>query len=314
VGGAAARPGTRAAFYCVADERYFLGAVAMVNSLRIVGHTEPVFLLDCGMSESQRELLAPHVTLVSGQRDAPPWLLKTVAPLAHPAEAMALIDVDMIVTRPLTELIEQASRCGVVAFRNDKERFVPEWGEILDLGTAQRRPYVSSSLVFLGGSVGAEVLCLMDDRQSRVDIDLTFARGNVRDYPFLYPEQDVLNAILCTRVAAERTIALDNRLAPNPPFRGLRLLDQDTLACSYQDGVAPYVLHHFHRKPWLDRMYHGLYSRLFARLLLHPDVVVKVPERQVPLRLRPGLLARAERMRVDVQDVFHRHVRERLRR
>jgi hypothetical protein len=150
MGGAASRPDTNAAFYCVADNRYFLGAVAMINSLRIVGHTEPVFLLDCGMSERQRELLAPHVSLVSGKRDAPPWLLKTVAPLAHPAEVMALIDVDMIVTRPLTELIEQASRGGVVAFRNDKERFVPEWGDILDLGTAQRRPYISSGLAFLG--------------------------------------------------------------------------------------------------------------------------------------------------------------------
>ena len=29
---------TDAAFYCVADERYFLGAVAMINSLRLVGH------------------------------------------------------------------------------------------------------------------------------------------------------------------------------------------------------------------------------------------------------------------------------------
>jgi hypothetical protein len=154
----------------------------------------------------------------------------------------------------------------------------------------------------------------MDDRQSRVDIDLTFIGSNLPDYPFLYPEQDVLNAILCTRVAGERTTALDHRLAPNPPFRGLRLLDEKTLACSYADGVAPYVLHHFHRKPWLDRIYHGLYSRLLARLLLYPDLAVKVPEREVPLRLRPGLVARAERMRVDVQDVFRRHVRERLSR
>ena len=40
--------------------------------------------------------------------DTPPWLLKTVAPLAHPAEVMVLIDADMIVTRPLDELIERA--------------------------------------------------------------------------------------------------------------------------------------------------------------------------------------------------------------
>ena len=38
-----------AAFYCVADERYFLGAVGLINSLRLVGHDEPIHLLDCGL-------------------------------------------------------------------------------------------------------------------------------------------------------------------------------------------------------------------------------------------------------------------------
>ena len=33
---------SRAAFYCVADERYFLGLVGMLNSLRLLGHREPV--------------------------------------------------------------------------------------------------------------------------------------------------------------------------------------------------------------------------------------------------------------------------------
>ena len=53
-----------AAFYCVADERYFLGAVAVVNSLRLHGHTEPVFVGDCGLTSRQRELLDPHATVV----------------------------------------------------------------------------------------------------------------------------------------------------------------------------------------------------------------------------------------------------------
>ena len=52
---------TPAAFYCVADERYFLGAVGLINSLRLVGHDEPVYLLDCGLTDAQRELLAAHV-------------------------------------------------------------------------------------------------------------------------------------------------------------------------------------------------------------------------------------------------------------
>ena len=67
-----------AAFYCVADERYFLGAVGLVNSLRIVGHDEPIYLLDCGLTGRQRELLAGQVTLVNAPDGAPPTLLKTI--------------------------------------------------------------------------------------------------------------------------------------------------------------------------------------------------------------------------------------------
>ena len=54
-------PRDAAAFYCVADERYFLGAVGLVNSLRLVGHREPIFLLDCGLDDEQRELLGREV-------------------------------------------------------------------------------------------------------------------------------------------------------------------------------------------------------------------------------------------------------------
>jgi hypothetical protein len=303
-----AHPG--AAFYCVADARYFLGAVAMVNSLRLHDHAEPVFMLDCGLTQAQREMLESHVTLVRAPNDTPPYLLKTVAPMTRPAETMVLIDADMIVTRPLTELIASASTGRIVTFENDRDRFVPQWGELLDLGTARRQPYVSVGLVFLGGSVGQEVVGLMDDRQRRVDFDLTWYGTKVSDYPFLYPEQDVLNAILCTRVQPARVVALDHDLAPTPPFRGVRLVNEDALQCAYRDGTRPYVLHHFHRKPWLDRMRHGIYSRLLARLLLSEDVAVRVPAGEVPLRMREGLVARAERTRVDAQDVFRRYLRD----
>jgi hypothetical protein len=298
----------RAAFYCVSDDRFFLGAVGLINSLRLVGHREPIFVLDCGLTPAQRELLAPEATIVPGPTDTPPYLLKTIAPLRHPAEVMVLIDADMIATHSLGELIEQASAGRVVAFRNDRDRFVPAWGELLDLGPVRRRPYVSVGLVFLGGSVGAEVLQLMDDRQRRVDFDLTWYGKRDPDYPFLYPEQDVLNAILCTRVERDELVPLENRLAAIPPFRGLRLAEEKTLRCAYGDGAVPYVLHHFHRKPWLDPMRHGIYSRLLARLLLAEDASIRVPRDEVPLRMRRGLLARAERTRVDAQDVLRRYL------
>jgi hypothetical protein len=302
----------RMAFYCLSDDRYFLGAVGLINSLRLVGHSEPILVCDCGLTAEQRGLLEPQATLVRGDPDAPPYLQKTLVPLSHPAEVMVLIDADMIVTRPLTDLIERAAGGGVVAFRNDRDRFVPDWGELLDLGTARRRPYASVGLVVLGSEAGRELLRLMDDRQSRVDFERTYFRDGDPDYAFMYPEQDVFNAILCTRVDPERVAVLDGRLAATPPYRGLRLLDETALRCAYRDGVRPFVLHQFVRKPWLEPMYHGIYPRLLARLLLGDDVAVRVPQAQVPVRMRDGPRARAERTLVNALDLGRWYLGERM--
>jgi hypothetical protein len=293
-----------AAFYCMSSEAYFLGAVGMINSLRQHGHAEPVYLLDLGLTDAQRELLAGEAEIVTPPASTPPWLAKTYAPRAHPAETMVLIDADMIVTRSLAELIDRAAGGGVVAFENDSQRFIPEWGELLDLGPADRRPYVSSGFVILGGEPGEETLRLLDDRQRRVEMDRTFYGADEPGYAFLYPEQDVLNAILCTRIATGAVTTLPARLMPNQPFDGLELIDEASLRCAYRDGVEPFVLHHFLYKPWLEPMYHGIYSRLLARCLIGTELAVRVPEDDVPLRMREGPLARLERIRVGIPDLL----------
>jgi len=295
--------GQRAAFYCVADDGYFPGAVGLVNSLRVVGHDEPIYLLDCGLTPDQRDRLAGEATIVEGPAGAPPWLLKTIAPLRHPAEVMVLIDADMVATRSLEPLIRSAATGRVIAFRNDTERFVPEWGETLDLGPIRREPYVSSGLVLLGGAPGREVLELLDDRQRRVDIERGFYGDRDTGYPFVYPEQDVLNAILDTRTDESIVDRLPNRLAAVPPYTKLWVRDEATLRTAYRDGTEPYVLHQFVRKPWLEPMHHSVYSRLLARLLLGDDVAVRVREQDVPRRMRSGPRARAERFVVDVRDL-----------
>jgi hypothetical protein len=292
-----------AAFYCVADRRYFLGAAGMINSLRLHGHDEPVFLLDCGLTPAQRELLSGHATLLQAPADVPPYLMKTIAPLREPARVMVLIDADMIATRALHELIARASGDSVVTFENDRDRFVPEWGEILGLGTLRRRPYVTSGLVFLGGTEGTEVLRLLDGLQKKVDFDRTPYGGGDAGYPFAYPEQDVLNAILCARPDPARVETLDRSLAATPPYRNLRAIDVRALHCAYPDGAAPFVLHQYVRKPWLERMYHGIYPQLLARLLLGDDVAIRIPESDVPLQMRDGARARVARAAIDAVDL-----------
>jgi hypothetical protein len=288
----------------------------MLNSLRLQGHSEPMYVLDRGLAPHERELLAPHVTLVDPPDRGTPYLSKTIAPLLHPAEVTVLIDTDIIVTRPLTELVEQASRGTVAAFRTAYDRYFPQWGELLGLGTVRRRPYVCSALVFLGGDEGQQVLRLMDQGQACVPGGLErdpreFFR-DVERSPLQLADQDVLNAVLCARPESERIVALEHRLAPEPPFAGLVLRDDHGPGCAYDDGTEPYVLHHLGPKPWLVPMRESPYSRLLARLLRGPDVAIEVPETNLPLRLRQGPLAGISRKLAGVRHRFRMSVREPL--
>ena len=91
-----------------ANGRYFIGVVALVNSLRLAGHEESIVVLDCGLEPRQRELLAPHVRLVAAPPVRAPILLKSHAPLLFPADVMVWIDADMIVVRNMADLIDRS--------------------------------------------------------------------------------------------------------------------------------------------------------------------------------------------------------------
>jgi hypothetical protein len=304
-----------AAFYCVADDRYFLGAVGLINSLRMVGHEEPIRLLDCGLTPAQRALVEHEVELIAAPAGAPPTLLKTIAPLAAPADTMVLIDTDMIVTHRFDQVLERAATGDVAAFRNDTDRYVPGWGEALDLGPVRRHPYVSFGMLAIGGDTGTEILRLLSDRQDRIDFDRTYWRERrITDYVLLYADQDVLNAILGSRFDPARLVALDAELAPLPPFDGVTVVDRSRLRCRIADGREPLVLHHWLAKPWLQRTHHGVYSQLLQRLLAADDVAIRVPPDQLPLRFRRGPLAFAERKRINARERIRWHVTEPLAR
>src|SRR5947207_12079906 len=84
--------------------------------------------------------------------------------------------------------------------------------------------------------------------------------------------------------------ALEQRLAPSPPFKGLRAVDRRSLTFRYRDGAEPYVLHHLWAKPWHAPTPPNHYSRLLPRLLLADDVPIRLEPGALPLRLRPGAL------------------------
>lgn len=285
------------AFYCVSSAEYFLGAAGLVNSLRLAGHDEPVHLLDCGLAGGQREALeAGGVHVLSGPQGVPPQLLKGVAPLAHPAETMVLIDADMLVNRSLAPLVENTPADGVAAPGLPMERFFAEWSEPLGGGTCEAHPYLTSGFVILRGTTGAEVASLLHEGRDAVDVERTFMGSGTPEYPFHYADQDLLNAILATRVPGERVVRIDERAVAMVPYD--ELTPRDAGNWGYPDGSAPFLLHHvFEVKPWKDPLPHGVYSKALSSALFAADAPVRVPPRLVPLRLRPGAMGSLDRAR-----------------
>jgi hypothetical protein len=288
------------AFYVVADSRHFVGLVALLNSLRLVGHDEPIYVGDCGLADGQHERLGEHVTLVPITGSRAPHLVKTIVPLAYPADVMLLIDGDMIVTRSLAPLLEEARAGRLVAFVDRiSHRFDERWSELLGLGPLRRQSYVNSGLVAAESQLGTTLLHQIAEGCARIDVTRTMVANGRSEYPFYYLDQDVLNAVLAS-TPSDRLQLLDHRLAPLPPFAGVRLVDDVSLRCSYEDGLEPYVLHHILRKPWLEPTRWNVYSHLLARLVLDDDVTLRLAPDELPLRLRPGAIAWLEKRRSDV--------------
>lgn len=287
------------AFYTLADANHYIGLVGLINSLRLQEHDEPIYVADCGLTETQRDRLCEHATLVPVSTDGPPNLVKTVVPLAHPAPVMILIDADIIVAKRLDDLVDSAGSGKIVAFADRVvHRFDDRWSELLGLGPLRRHAYVNSGLLAVGREIGTPLLEQLAAGCRRVDAHLGYSVGGSSDYPFYYLDQDVLNAALATREPDELDV-LSHELAPFPPFPGLRVNDEARLRCSYADGREPFLLHHVLGKPWLTATRWNIYSRLLARLLVGPDVAVRLEVDDVPPAFRPGATGWLERRRND---------------
>jgi hypothetical protein len=293
---------TGAAFYCVTGRDFFPGAVALLNSLRLTGHTEPLYVLDHGLAPDQRERLAAHATVVPAPAgDEPPSLLKLELPRERPADVVAILDTDLIATRSLAPLLDAAAAGSLVAFENDTHRYFPEWGELLGLGEVRPGPYLTTSAILAPAALADRVLPVVAERQRAVDRDRTWVAGGDPADPLYYLDQDVLNAVVHSRLEPGELRSVDARLAPIPPFAGVRIADSRTLRCAYRDGTEPYFLHHAFRKPWLVPIRANVYSRLLTRLLLADDVPLRLEPDELPPRLRRGVGGAASRLAVDAR-------------
>jgi hypothetical protein len=286
------------AFYCVCDSAHFLGLVALVNSLRLLGHNETVFVLDCGLEPWQRAVLAQDgaVAVVDAESSTHPMLLKAKLPLTHPARAMVVVDVDVIFTDRVDALAQAAVGCETPVLFPDlgyPERSEPAW-ERLGFGPPVPHPYVASGQCVLPAEGGRRFLVLWAEGMERLAADPTLASSGTtpEQNPFHFPDMDVLNALIGPAIPLDSFVLADVRAAAYPPFRSVRIVDASRLVVEYADGSRPLLLHHYGKKPWTRFVMPSAYSRLMTRLLSGADVALRVQRSRVPYRLRPGAVPR----------------------
>ena len=283
-----------AAFFSVSNQRDFLGIVALVNSLREVGHDESFYLADCGLTEEQRAILREHVRLVEAPTDVPPPLLKTYAPLTVDPSVALILDADVIVLEPLTDLVADSP---VFFLDPVPTRFFREWSR-LDLGRVQPVPYVNSGHMIVPRESG-----FLPHYQDAIERMLEIVRAEpatcrTPQDPFYYPDQDALNALLGTLQSARYTVSDEAAYWP------------------FETGLEQArLLHHILPKPWLTSLRPNPYSRRMVRLLAAGPVLV--PQKSLPAHFREsnvGALARAERsLRHNIRDATRGRIGVRAR-
>jgi hypothetical protein len=287
--------GVAATLYTVCDARYFLGVVALRNSLAITNPGAELVVLDRGLTEAQRRRLQPWCRLVPVDPAIPPHSLKPHALELDPRGVVATIDSDMIVVAPLDELFASAEAGRVVAFEDPHaDRWFAEWEGPLALpGPPRRQPYVNTGFVALSAERQPDLLARWRDACAR----LPERREDGDDWadPFRDRDQDALNAVL---MSAYPRGALEVRPAREAPvmeeLRRTRLEDPASLRHSL-DGVRVAILHAAGpRKPFAAaRLEWTAYARAMPRVLLAPDVLVRVAPEEVPPWLRGSAPAAA---------------------
>jgi hypothetical protein len=284
-------PAPAATYYTVSTHRFFLGTVALLNSLRLTGNAGELVVLDAGLTASERELLAAHATVYSPPAGMPihPVVMKTYAHLSQPSGTVVVIDSDMIVTGSLDHITALAAEGQICAYPDIPEvrgRWFGEWEETLELASPLRPDiYVNSGLVAFSTDHWPNLLERWREVcESIPPSDMWGSRS-----PFNAPDQDALNALLMSEIPRAALTLLPKG---EDPFGGdATVEDYETLRCSV-NGRPAKILHLVDSpKPWEPSGWLRLagldYARLMRRLLFASDVRLRLDPDQVPLWLRP---------------------------
>jgi hypothetical protein len=313
----------RGAYFTVSDERYFLGAIALVESLRRTGNKEPIVVLDAGLRADQRAVLADTcriVPLPDMRSAANAAYYKLVAPsiAADDVDVVVLVDSDMLITASLAPVIRSAAAGRVVCYPDpESARWFADWESIFGLDHAPRKQtYVNSGFVAFSRSRHPELLRAWAEACRSIASHPTVAEGAIG--PTAQADQDALNALLMGSYPAD---VVDLRPADEAPqandlAAGVDIADARSLACLYR-GTSTVLLHAAgNPKPW--RSWRGMRRTAYSVLLVEVlgDLLTRVPADalRLPWWLRPGALVDSARLVLHVLIAGRNRARAGLRR
>ena len=290
------RPATDVTYYTVSDHRFFLGTVALLNSLRLTGNEGDLVVLDAGLTQSERESLLAHAQVLSPPREivGNPLLMKPYPHFFAPSGTIVLIDSDILVTGPLDEILTRAREGKVCVYPDMPEvrnRWFAEWEKTLRLRSPLRREVsVNSGFIAFSTDRWPELLERWSELCRLVPADEIAGAGKM----FNAGDQDALNALLMSefpRTEVELLPEEDVAFAYH-----ISVEDADELRCSV-NGNQKRILHFldspkpWERSGWL-RLASTDYIRLMRRLLFAPDVALRLDPSQAPVWLQPTRVGR----------------------
>jgi hypothetical protein len=282
-------------FFTMADSENFIGLLALVGSLRLHGHNDPLTVLDLGFTADQRSVLEGlcDTVRVDGIAGRHPWFLASYPYRLHAEGIVVYIDSDVIVTSRLDHAFVAARRGMVCAASDPASRWFADWGPIFGLERPLRRQvYVSAAFVAFSTTQFPHLLrrwweCC-DDLAQRLG-----SPPSDRTNPVALPDQDALNALLMSEVPAGSIELLPQNAAAQGPreLAQTSVVDLRRLECRHA-GQQTMLLHAYGRpKPWQSNAWRNLrrtaYVRCLRRLLNRSDARVCLDDRTLPVWLRP---------------------------
>ena len=292
-------------FYTVCNASFFLGAVALINSLVLTGHRQPIVVGDCGLTPEQCAVLLQYDQVRLFKLDPNvvqnPAQHKAFPHIAGSTSIVVIIDSDMIVTGDLGRIIDKARNGSICVFPNPiEDRWFAQWQQIFSLSTPPRRQtYVCSCFLAVSVAHWPDMLGRWWSACEAIHSHPSYQEGREWNAPTAQADQDALNAVLMSEFP-QSAVSLEpaDSQAYRWDFRLVQTVDSAKLLCRFRDS-APVILHAaLTPKPWQKAgASNDTYFRFLRRLLLGPGLVVRPPTDMLNPVVSVGLISWFKRHR-----------------